>query len=97
MRTGPTSAMPSGSAGGSRDRGDNKHQSARYLNTREHGEEIVGDLPLVGPPVIGDWTPQSMPPLDPAADTTAAEPKVDAQRSDARSGAEFARERGVGR
>ena len=97
MRTGPTSAMPPGSAGGARDRGDNKHQSARYLNTREHGEEIVGDLPLVGPPVIGDWTPQSMPPLDPAADTTAAEPQVDAQRSDARSGAESSRERGGGR
>ncbi|GAB40754.1 hypothetical protein A5785_08645 [Gordonia sp. 852002-50395_SCH5434458] len=95
MRSGPNSAMPPASGGGARDRGDNKHQSARYLNTREHGEEIVGDLPLVGPPVIGDWTPQSMPPLDPAADTSASEPKVDAQRSGAH--AEASRERGAGR
>jgi hypothetical protein len=26
-----------------------------YLHTRENAEEIIGRLPLVGPPVLGDW------------------------------------------
>lgn len=82
MRPGPQSAIPPAGGGGGRDRGDNKHPSARYLNTREHGEEIVGDLPLVGPPVIGDWVPQSMPPCDPGADTSAANPEVGIRHSD---------------
>jgi len=82
MRPGPQSAIPPAGGGGVRDRGDNKHPSARYLNTRDHGEEIVGDLPLVGPPVIGDWVPQSMPPCDPGADTSAADPEVGIRHSD---------------
>lgn len=55
-RTGPgsTGAAPHGARG----RGEDKeHKSAHYLHSRDNGAEIVGDLPLVGPPVIGDWTP----------------------------------------
>ena len=88
VRPGPHTGIPPTTGAGARDRGDNKHQSARYLNTREHGEEIVGDLPLVGPPVIGDWSPQSMPPRDPGSDTSAAEPNVGAVRADGRSDAD---------
>ncbi|WP_439032384.1 hypothetical protein [Gordonia terrae] len=40
---------------------DETHRAAPYLNTREHGAEIVGDMPLVGPPVIGDWVRQAFP------------------------------------
>lgn len=36
---------------------DTKHKTAHYLHTRDNGEEVVGSLPLVGPPVIGDWAP----------------------------------------
>ncbi|MFT4044498.1 MAG: hypothetical protein QM673_15175 [Gordonia sp. (in: high G+C Gram-positive bacteria)] len=43
---------------------DEKHRSASYLSTRENGEDIVGGLPLVGPPVIGDWVSQPIPAHD---------------------------------
>ncbi|MGC4934107.1 hypothetical protein ACLQ3C_10535 [Gordonia sp. DT30] len=40
---------------------DTRHRPAHYLQDGENGREIVGDLPLVGPPVIGDWSPQALP------------------------------------
>lgn len=43
-------------AGRSRTGDDAKHKAASYLSTTRHGEEVVGTLPLVGPPVIGDWS-----------------------------------------
>ena len=52
----PAPAAPPPMAGRHRS-DDEKHRPAAYLHTREHGTEIVGDLPLVGPPVIGDWAP----------------------------------------
>ena len=47
---------PAGGAGrgGGRDK-DGEHRAASYLHTRENAEEIIGRLPLVGPPVLGDW------------------------------------------
>ena len=60
---GPTSRngmSPGGAphgAGRGRAGEDSRHKSAHYLHTRDNGEEIVGSLPLVGPPVIGDWAP----------------------------------------
>ncbi|TYQ10995.1 UNVERIFIED_ORG: hypothetical protein L601_000200001190 [Gordonia westfalica J30] len=53
---GPAGAPPIGRRPGADN--DNQHKAAPYLHNREHGAEIVGDLPLVGPPVIGDWIPQ---------------------------------------
>ena len=47
---------PGGRTSGSRD-GGGGHTVASYLRTRGNGEEIVGSLPLVAPPVIGDWDP----------------------------------------
>ncbi|GAA1481782.1 hypothetical protein GCM10009624_22220 [Gordonia sinesedis] len=61
---GPTSATPSRPVpagtppiGGRHRTDDERHRPAAYLHTRDHGASIVGDLPLVGPPVIGDWAP----------------------------------------
>ncbi|KAF0968780.1 MULTISPECIES: hypothetical protein [Gordonia] len=56
---GPAGAPPTARRPGAED--DDKHKAAPYLNNREHGAEIVGDLPLVGPPVIGDWIPHMVP------------------------------------
>lgn len=47
---------PGGRTSGSRD-GGGGHTVASYLRTRGNGEELVGSLPLVAPPVIGDWDP----------------------------------------
>jgi len=55
---GPAGAPPAGRRPAAR---DDEHQAAPYLNNREHGAEIVGDMPLVGPPVIGDWIRQAFP------------------------------------
>ncbi|QHN22715.1 hypothetical protein GII30_15475 [Gordonia amarae] len=50
-------AVPPGSrTSGSRD-GGGGHTVASYLRTRGNGEELVGSLPLVAPPVLGDWDP----------------------------------------
>ncbi|MFZ2242567.1 MAG: hypothetical protein WAV90_23965 [Gordonia amarae] len=50
-------AVPPGTrTSGSRD-GGGGHTVASYLRTRGNGEELVGSLPLVAPPVIGDWDP----------------------------------------
>ena len=59
----PLSAPPAGRAPmgpmappGSRPRdSDTRHRPAPYLHHGENGREIVGELPLVGPPVNGDW------------------------------------------
>lgn len=69
-RGGPGSGPMGGGPHGARGRdNDGKHKTPSYLHTKENGKEIVGTLPLVGPPVIGDWAP----PLP--ADDTAGEPK----------------------
>ncbi|MXP22486.1 hypothetical protein GIY30_14160 [Gordonia sp. HNM0687] len=71
-------AAPMGAPhGGGRGRGSNdtEHKSAHYLHTTDNGAEIVGTLPLVGPPVIGDWAPPQ--PVTPAT-PDAAEPARDA-------------------
>lgn len=41
--------------------GDDEHKTPHYLHTKENGAEIVGTLPLVSPPVIGDWAPPAKP------------------------------------
>ncbi|MGW0039691.1 hypothetical protein [Gordonia sp. NPDC003376] len=57
-------AMPAGGAPGGGGGGrDLKHRPPGYLHHDAHGREIVGDLPLVGPAVLGDWGPQAMPPI----------------------------------
>jgi len=45
-----------GGMGGGRGKGDDdyEHNTPSYLITQEHGSEIVGELPLVSPPVIGE-------------------------------------------
>ncbi|MDL9937145.1 hypothetical protein QSJ18_10360 [Gordonia sp. ABSL1-1] len=58
---GPGTVPPGGARQQSRDR---KHVPAHYMHTAEHGREIVGSLPLVGPPVLGDWSPQASPASD---------------------------------
>ncbi|WP_246007710.1 hypothetical protein [Gordonia oryzae] len=58
----PTTGPGAGpGAGGVRSR-DTRHRPAHYLSDGENGREIVGELPLVGPPVIGDWSPHALPP-----------------------------------
>ena len=58
---------PAARAGGS---GDDKkaHKSAGYLHTTDNGSEAVGAMPLVAPPVLGDWSH----PGDDVADETRA-------------------------
>lgn len=48
--------IPPGAAGrgAGRDK-EGEHRAPTYLHTRENAEEIIGRLPLVGPPVLGDW------------------------------------------
>jgi hypothetical protein len=45
---------PAGGRGAGKDK-DGQHRAPSYLHTRDNGDEIVGRLPLVGPPVLGDW------------------------------------------
>lgn len=53
-------AVPPGTRGsGSRD-GGGGHTVASYLRTQGNGAELVGSLPLVAPPVIGDWDPADL-------------------------------------
>ncbi|ETA08806.1 MULTISPECIES: hypothetical protein [Gordonia] len=66
---GPAGAPPTGRRPGAEN--DDQHKAAPYLHNREHGAEIVGDLPLVGPPVIGDWIPR---PASPLSETPAFRP-----------------------
>ncbi|WP_137809900.1 MULTISPECIES: hypothetical protein [unclassified Gordonia (in: high G+C Gram-positive bacteria)] len=65
----PTGTPLAGAPGGGRRPGadDDSHRAAPYLHTREHGAQLVGDMPLVGPPVIGDWIRQATPAVDDAA------------------------------
>jgi hypothetical protein len=57
--------IPPGAAGrGAGKDKDGEHRAPSYLHTRENAEEMIGRLPLVGPPVLGDWARP--------ADTTAA-------------------------
>jgi hypothetical protein len=43
-----------GGRGAGKDK-DGEHRAPSYLHTRENAEEMIGRLPLVGPPVLGDW------------------------------------------
>ncbi|MBD1321679.1 hypothetical protein [Gordonia hankookensis] len=56
---GPMGGAPHG--GRARGSDDRSHKPAHYLHTQENGAQIVGSLPLVGPPVIGDWAPPQAP------------------------------------
>lgn len=47
-------APGAGGRGFGRDK-DGEHRAPSYLHTRENAEEMIGRLPLVGPPVLGDW------------------------------------------
>ncbi|KXP11134.1 hypothetical protein AXK57_07175 [Tsukamurella pulmonis] len=51
--------MPMGAAGaaGARASGGGDHAVPDYLVTSDNGERVVGDLPLVGPQVVGDALP----------------------------------------
>ena len=53
-RGGNPMGSPAGGRGAGKDK-DGEHRAPSYLHTRENGEEMVGRLPLVGPPVLGDW------------------------------------------
>ncbi|GAC68995.1 hypothetical protein GS4_20_00600 [Gordonia soli NBRC 108243] len=66
-------AGPAPHGGGARPRkgDDEQHKPASYLHTRDNGVEIVGSLPLVGPPVIGDWAPPA--PAETAAESESTE------------------------
>lgn len=44
---------PGGGRGGREANGE--HRAPSYLHTRENADEMIGPLPLVGPPVLGDW------------------------------------------
>ncbi|GAA4407151.1 hypothetical protein GCM10023147_51060 [Tsukamurella soli] len=49
-------AIPPAAAAGQRGGGrGGEHRAPGYLIGRENGEEMVGELPLVGPTVIGEW------------------------------------------
>ncbi|TWS22693.1 hypothetical protein FK268_18365 [Tsukamurella sputi] len=58
--SGPFGA-PAAGAGGQRGQGNGRHRVPAYLIDRQNGEELVGDLPLVGPGVIGQWKPDGPP------------------------------------
>lgn len=45
---------PMGGGRGAKGEDDQEHQIASYLVTEDNGSEIVGDLPLTAPPVIGE-------------------------------------------
>ena len=47
---GPGGMMPGSRAGGDQ---DSEHRTAGYLVTADNGDDLVGELPLVAPPVIG--------------------------------------------
>lgn len=50
----PMGGPGAGGRGAGRDK-DGEHRAPSYLHTRENAEEMIGSLPLVGPPVLGDW------------------------------------------
>ncbi|WP_020500267.1 hypothetical protein [Sciscionella marina] len=49
-------AVPPGGAGRKGEK-DKEHETASYLINEEHGSEIVGEMPMTAPPVIGDTNP----------------------------------------
>nr|WP_231855538.1 hypothetical protein [Tsukamurella pseudospumae] len=53
--------MPPAGGGGQRGQGDGRHRVPAYLIDRRNGEELVGDMPLVGPGVIGQWRSDGAP------------------------------------
>ncbi len=85
-------AMPAGGAPGGGGGRDLKHRPPGYLHHDAHGREIVGDLPLVGPAVLGDWGPQAMPPItepdEPILDLPVDETDVRADLGEIASGAD---------
>ncbi|MFW0796056.1 hypothetical protein AAFP30_19740 [Gordonia sp. CPCC 205515] len=65
-----------------RERGrDGRHTAASYLHTTDNGAQIVGALPLVGPPVIGGWAVARPSPED-VEESDGADPPVDTERPD---------------
>ncbi|MGH3621460.1 MAG: hypothetical protein ACRDQ5_06675, partial [Sciscionella sp.] len=50
---GVTGGMPMAGRGGTKDE-DQEHRTAGFLVDEEHGNEIVGDIEAVAPPVIGE-------------------------------------------
>ncbi|KXP11883.1 hypothetical protein AXK60_24495 [Tsukamurella pseudospumae] len=58
--SGPYGMPPAGGAG-QRGQGDGRHRVPAYLIDRRNGEELVGDMPLVGPGVIGQWRSDGAP------------------------------------
>ena len=56
-----------GMAGGAGQRSgvsDGSHQSPVFLHTTDQGDEIVGDLGTVAPPVIGETDPTADPDIE---------------------------------
>lgn len=49
------------------------------MHSEQNGRDIVGDMPLVGPPVLGDWVPRAapVPEADPVPATTPDRSDVD--------------------
>ena len=77
-RSGTPGVPPAG--GGGRHRADDKkHTPAIYMHSEQNGRDIVGDMPLVGPPVLGDWVPRAapVPEADPVPATTPDRPDAD--------------------
>ena len=44
-----------GGAGRGRDQEDDAYNPAEFLTTIDNGEKVIGPLPRVVHPVIGDW------------------------------------------
>lgn len=77
-RSGTPGVPPAG--GGGRHRADDKkHTPAIFMHSEQNGRDIVGDMPLVGPPVLGDWVPRAapVPEADPVPATTPDRPDAD--------------------
>ncbi|WP_076481277.1 hypothetical protein [Williamsia sterculiae] len=52
---GTSGSMPPGAGGRKGKDGEGRHRAAAYMHNTENGAEIIGGLPLVAPPVLGDW------------------------------------------
>jgi hypothetical protein len=78
-RSGTPMVPPGGAGRGAGKDKDGEHRAPSYLHTRENAEEMIGRLPLVGPPVLGDWAR----PVDTsAADITTASTDNGSDRDD---------------
>jgi hypothetical protein len=72
----PRGAVPPMHPGGSRTsaRTNEHHRAASYLRGKHHSETAIGPLPLVAPPVLGDWAaPETGTQTAPGSDSAAAE------------------------